>query len=754
MENHNYSNEKPEYTPNPDGPLPGPFPGPLPGPLPDPFPGPFPGPLPGPLPWPPDWWRCLRWTPISGRYEGDMTAPKPGRSALDMRIDIDPRYANSPVMNKVSGDFYTVYNFSWPGGRRFNWRVYRESWIIDAPNVRWSRCQVEITGSVRFWKGIHPVTDATITIPWSNGILGNAIVNFVETAGSSYAYSCNRTSDCFRNMTLEIDVCQSVNVAPLLPSYDTHWHNTRPSDLPQRTLTIEDAYREAGVCVTLNPTNTVINDSAPGFATWSPAELHDAMETNFSQITSGWPKWHMWGLLAGTFDNSGVGGIMFDAAAAFGGAGEPPERQGFAVFRNHTWFNNLVAGAPATQDQAWAMRHFLYTYVHEAGHAFNFLHSWNKSRPDSLSWMNYDWRYDSLPGNNSGDFWSKFRMRFDDDELIHMRHGDRASVIMGGDPWASGGHLESPAGAMQMSDGQAPVELLLRSKEYFEFMEPVSIELRLRNTLEDIPLELDTQLSPEFGSTIIYIQRPGGQILEYAPIFCKLATPQLQMLQPTNTKTEGADRYSQNIFLSYGSYGFYFAEPGDYRVRVVYQGAGDMLITSNTLSVRIGRPFSKEEDRLAQDYFTYPVGMALYLDGSQSPFLESGMNVLQTVADQFKDTAVGAKAAITVANSVGHSFYRVQEKAKKSALVQTHKADPRQALKLTAPALAFYNRQKTKAFNLPHHELVRSRAELLVQTGDNAKARQELAALRKELKARAVNESVLNAIEAYEKKIK
>jgi hypothetical protein len=731
MEDFDYFIEQPGFTPDPDSPLPE-----------------------RRLLWPPDWWRCLRLTPISGRYEGEMTAPNAGRSALDLRIDIDPRYRNSPVMNRVSGDFYTVYIFSWPGGRRFTWRVYRESWIIDVPAVRWSRCQVEITGRVRFWKGTHPITDATITIPWSHGALGNATVNFVETAGSSYAYSCHRTSDCFRNMTLEIDVCQSVNAAPLLPTYDTHWHNTRPADLPQRTLTVEEAYREAGVCVTLNPTHTVINDSAPGFATWSPAELHDAMETNFSQFPGGWPKWQMWGLLAGTFDNSGVGGIMFDAAATFGGAGEPPERQGFAVFRNHTWFNNLVDGAPANQDQAWAMRHFLYTYVHEAGHAFNFLHSWNKGRADSLSWMNYDWRYDSLPGNNPGDFWSAFRMRFDDEELIHMRHGDRASVIMGGDPWASGGHLESPAEAMQMSDDQAPVELLLRSKGYFDFMEPVSIELRLRNKLDDLPMELDTQLSPEFGSTIIYIQRPGGQILEYAPIFCKLATPELRTLQPADTSTEGADRYSQNIFLSYGSYGFYFDEPGDYRVRAVYQGAGDMLITSNTLTVRVGRPFTRDEDRMAQDYFTYPVGMSLYLDGSQSPFLEAGMNVLQSVAEQFKDSAVGAKAATTLANSVGRSFYRVLEKARKPALVQTHKADPQRALKLTAPALAFYKRQKAKAFNLPHHELAQSRAELLVQTGDKDAAKQELATLRKDLKAREVNAAVLEAIEADEKKIK
>ena len=102
---------------------------------------------------------------------------------------------------------------------------------------------------------------------------------------------------------------------------------------------------------------------------------------------------------------------MFDAPAEFGGSGKGPGRQGFAVFRDHDWFKDLVA-SPQTQKQKQAMRHFLYTWVHEAGHAFNFLHSWDKARPDSLSWMNYDWRYDQRNGANT--FWRSFRFRFDE----------------------------------------------------------------------------------------------------------------------------------------------------------------------------------------------------------------------------------------------------------------------------------------------------------------------------------------------------
>lgn len=746
------------YTPNPEpGPIPGPFPGPIPNPIPDPIPGPLPGPIPTnpfpniPFPWPPDWWRCLRRGPVSGRYDGEMTAPTAGAFALDLRVDIDLRYANSPVMDRVSGDNYQVYHIRFPGRQRFSWRVYRESWIIDDPTVTWFRCRVEISGTVRYWKGVHPVTTAVITIPWGTfTAAGPAEVTFTETGGSTISYSCARKSDSFRDMNMEIDVCTSTDIAPMLPSYDTLWHNNRPADTPQRTLTIEESYREAGVSVTIDPAHTVVDDSAAGFATWSPAELHDAMEVHYSQYSGAWPNWKMWGFLAGTFDNSGVGGIMFDAAAAYGGAGEAPERQGYAVFRNHSWFTNLVAGAPANQDQAYAMRHYLYTFVHEAGHAFNLLHSWNKSRPDALSWMNYDWKYDQRNGADA--FWGNFYFRFDDEELIHIRHGDRAAVIMGGDPWASGGHMEAPAYLDSTMEGDVPIELLIRSKDFFEFMEPVEIELRLRNLLHDLPLTLDTHLNPEFGGVLIIIRRPDGNTLEFAPIMCKLAIPEWKTLQPVSPSMEGADRYSELVPLSYGTYGFYFNQPGEYLVRAVYQGAGDVLITSNLHRIRIGTPMSKEEDRLAQDMFSHAVGLSMYLNGSRSPFLTKGMDVLQEVAERRAETALGIRAARIVAHSYSRPFYRIED-VQNPTLVRAFDAEPEKALALTASALKYYHAHPSKDLNIAYHALVKSRSSLLVATDQKAAAKKEVTTLIKDLGNRDVNQVVLDDIKAFQESI-
>jgi len=622
---------------------------------------------------------------------------------------------------------------------------------------------VTITGVVRWWRGIHPETNLRVHIPWGSfTAAGPAEVTFSYTDGTTQAFSCTRRSDAFRDLNLEVDVVQSASSGIVLPSYDTHAHPTRPAGLPQRLLTVEETYREAGVNVTLRTDRTIIDDSAGDFQSWSEAELHDAMETHFSQIGGGWPRWEMWGLLAGEFDNSGVGGIMFDAAAAYGGAGEPPERQGFAVFRNHPWFDGLPAGPPANQTEAEALRKFLYTWVHEAGHAFNFLHSWNKNRPDSLSWMNYDWRYDNQNGPDS--FWSNFMLRFDDEELIHLRHGDRASVIMGGDPWASGGHTETPPGAdyleaspgaLSQIEGTAPLELLIRSSGYYAFMEPVAIELRLRNLLPDLPLTVDTQLNPSFGGVILFLKRPDGRIVEYEPIMCKLAEPRLHTLKPFNG-IEGTDRYSENVFLSYGRYGFYFDMPGDYLVRALYQGPGDMLIPSNIHRIRVGHPTTKEEDRLAQNFFTYNVGMSLYLGGSQSPHLQKGMDTLREVTDRYKGSLLGAKVATVLAESQARPFFRIEEKDDERVLVQSHKPELEEALKLTEEPLSVYKQtegREARALNLAYHRLVKNRAAYLIAADQKSEAKKEVAELRNDLSKRGVNKSVLNEIKDFEEKL-
>lgn len=729
------------YFPVPHSPAPIPFP---PGHVhhghhlaePSAFPQHFAFPEPTAIPWPDDWWTCWRSAPVSGRYEGDQAGGGLIGNALDLRLDVDPRAnAESPVMNKVSGDFYSKRTVR-SGGRAAVVKTYVESWIVDTPTVTMTRSSARITGAVRYWKGVHPPTAVEIVVSWSHGAITGAVATFTTGGTAGQPYACAYRSDSFRDVNLELDYCTSVDVEPKVPVYGSHSHNNRPADLPERSMTIESAYRDAGIAVTVDPAHTVINDSAPGFASWNVAELHDAMETSFSKFTSGWPAWNLWGVQAGRFDSAGVGGIMFDAAAGFGGSGEGPERQGFAVFRNHSWFANLVSGPPANQNQAWAMRHFLYTWVHEAGHAFNFLHAWDKARPDSLSWMNYDWKYDQRNGADS--FWGNFRFRFDDDELLHMRHGDRASVIMGGDPWASGGHLESPPGAMTVSGPGSDLELTLSSKPHFDFMEPVSVEFRLRN-VSDVPLVVDGRLDPRYGNTSVYVQKPNGTIVLHESVVCFYGLPEPVTLAPAaGDGAQGNDRYSQLVQLAYSTAGFTFNEPGQYLVRAVYETEG-VVQASSTLPLRVGFPVTKEEDRFAPEFFTRAVGLTLAFEGSMSPFLAKGLETLGEAAERFSGEPLGAKSATAVAQSVGDDFFRRKE----DKMVKHHSADPERALALTEPALAGFQKGAPAAANLDYRNLVELRTALHVKADDAAAAKSEVETLAKDLDKRGANRNVL-----------
>ena len=686
--------------------------------------------------------------PVSGSYRGLRSGSGSAVERLDLRIDVDSRIAQGPVLNRESGDVFRIDKVAMPGKPPKETEVYLESWIVENPSMKSDSDATVITGVVRYWKATHPKTTATIRIPASPAG-APAQVTLARQASPPASYDCAPAGIFFRAVNLEVDVCKSVNKEPVLTSYSTHSLPQRPPGTPDRLLTVERTYGEAGVQMTIRAAaRSVVDDSDPRFESWSDAELHNAMERHFSQYKGAWPQWELWGLLAGAYDDELVGGIMFDYAAADSGPKNSPERQGFAVFRKHFWFDSLVAN-PKTGAELEAARRFVWVFTHEAGHAFNLLHSFDKQRPDALSWMNYVENYDSIHGD--GSYWKAFPFRFDDEELIHIRHGSRSSVIMGGDPWGQGGQAESPPGAeafdvppaaMTSVSGDVPLEILVRSQPYFEFLEPVSIELRARNLL-DVPVDVSATLHPEFGRVSLFVKRPDGRLVEYLPITCKIAKDRTITLSPAGAEDD-SDRHSRSVFVSYGRYGFYFDEPGQYSVRALYHGPGNMVIPSNVQRLRVGYPKSAEADRKAQDYFSYQAGASLYLGGSHSDYLSSGMQTLLGFVDSDKGSLAAAKTAARIALGVGRPFHDVNAER---ALHLATKGDAKSALKLTDAALAVFRRNPCRDLNIALERCVRARADLLQRTGDTERARDELTALARELAKAGVKPGVIDRIQ-------
>jgi hypothetical protein len=677
--------------------------------------------------------------PISGSYEGETTGPT-ARRYLVLRIDVDSRGPYSATMNCVSGDFFELARQppdEVPGGSR---RVYVGSWIVRRPEIVFSSSGMEITGEVDFWVYAPRRTFMQMHVD-STQVEPIATAVFRDAVGSEIKYVCKKASDCFREVSLEVDICESVStLTPRLPEYEIYSHSERPPDVGNRILTLQGAYREAGVCIILVGDPDVIDDAPRGSNLWSAAELHHAMEHYFAGYSGEWAAWRAWGIIATRFEIPEVGGLMFDSSAATGGAGLPPERQGLAVFGQHWWFRLQTTAPSKNDDEAAANRKFLWTWVHELGHVLNLVHP---NHTGDLTWMNYDWRYEA--DSSRGSFWRKFRFCFADDELLHIRHGNRSSVIMGGD-LASGDHAAADRTIDSGLDnrGISPIGFLVRSKQYFSFMEPVFVELRIRN-LTPTPVEVDTRLRPDFGLVDLMIERPDGCRTRYSTPMHLDSEPALKMLQPTGPMTDGSDRHSEYVFLSYGSKGFYFDVPGEYFVKAAYYGCGGMATVSNRHRVVVGAPSSTVEDRLSQNWFSSSMGMILYLQGSPSPFLSKGVDLLNEVMERFPGSMIAVVAAEALARTAGMDLFEI-DRGSSPALRRIHSADTTRAVEILDQAIRFFKQARSRHFNIPYHRMARRLSDYKRIAGDERGARSVLRELGKDLEARGVRKQVISDI--------
>jgi hypothetical protein len=135
-----------------------------------------------------------------------------------------------------------------------------------------------------------------------------------------------------------------------------------PDDLQDRQLDYAGAFADAGINLSVSQFGDPVKIDASGLdGRWTDEELHAAMVANFAHHRDD-PQWRLYLLFATEYVNPGVLGIMFDSDDA-------SPRQGSAVFANHP----MLAGQGAARD-----RDYLFTVVHELGHAFNLLHSFQK----------------------------------------------------------------------------------------------------------------------------------------------------------------------------------------------------------------------------------------------------------------------------------------------------------------------------------------------------------------------------------------
>lgn len=409
-----------------------------------------------------------------------------------------------------------------------------------------------------------------------------------------------------RRLTIEVD---GVRAMPFFDSY---------SNRVSQTVSIKSAFASAGfdVRVIVDPFATSVSrdNERRGF---THAEIHRAMTTLRNAPATGRMQVHVFvaTYMAGK-NGRGVLGVMYDFGAD--DLNRKP-REGVAVFGRHPMLSD--PRIPLNDRR----REFVYTIVHETGHALNLLHSFDKGRPASLSWMNYPHLY-PLGGEAGGDhdgtgeFWNAFGEAFDELELLHLRHATPREIASGGLPF--GVYEEGPSSLYQGGTanprltqlGSNPLRqtpnlniAVTAPKRHYHLGEPVFVELAVAG--RDRAVRIPDALDPSEGFTRFVIERPDGTRERYAPPM------RLCLRAPSRTLTPGTEsQRSHPIPLFLGASGPVFRTPGRYRIWAELAGVdGSRVAFADPYDLTVVAP-DLETQMFAETLWSTPGAMqALYL---------------------------------------------------------------------------------------------------------------------------------------------
>jgi hypothetical protein len=460
-----------------------------------------------------------------GRYEGSG-------GGLSVVLRVDAGGSGIISADLFQGSDYLTSTRTRPGPR------------VDSANGTWAAefsAEQAPTGS-----GTVPGTISLAPVDEMAGALRLTVQPDLDVAGLAAGrkaeFTVARRSAELRELGLETETEQGVEVP-------------RPVDFDGAGIDEQECFRRAGFAVSVVGAATAIPRQAEP---WDRSRLftllHDTMTASARANLSS-AAWRLHLLLLSSCSQTGLAGIMFDAAGLL-------PRQGCAVFLD-------TVRRYAAQHEEDPDRNAIRTIVHELGHALNLAHRFEEGvgRADSTSFMNYPYRF--VPGGADA-YWAAFRFAFDSDELDFLRHAPLGAVMPGTAGfhsvayWTGHGWLPpaSPAPASVLVLGLK----LPPAGPTFVLGQPVFLEVVLEN-VGDTPVTFASEpLDLKAGPLRVFVRpRPHEESdrVEFR-VFVPLA---MGCVEPDEPVTLAAhDLLSNNVNIGFGARGSTFDSAGIYQV--------------------------------------------------------------------------------------------------------------------------------------------------------------------------------------------
>ena len=442
-------------------------------------------------------------------------------------------------------------------------------------------------------------------------------------------------SPYFRAAEIEWD---TVEGATRVTQINTGDHPNRPSALRVGPLSFIEVFSRAGVDLKRSAGDSVVPislsnpDAVEGGEKWSDFELNEAMKTHWSHHAQSRAEWAMWLLFAGLHEASDTRGIMFDSKGIY-------KRQGAAVF-NDWWLDDRETMNFENRDAHIRRRRFV-TACHETGHCFDLIHSWEKAasgwwplggEPFAASFMNNP---ENAPDTRQ--FFRDFEYRFSNQELKFIRHAPMDFIEMGGMLYGDN-FADRLMDSLPRDSKPWLLEATVRRRtKVFDFLEPVMLDLRLTNQ-SDRPQVVDENLFHEGRNLNVAIRRSANVSVMLRPFVIRCLAPKWRVLHP-------GESLNHTAIVSAGIDGWLISEPGPYQVRVALN-AGTAQALADPLILRVATPTCRDEENIAQDFFTDDIGRALAFGGAAEG--TQAYATLEKIIDRFGESRVARQAQLAL----------------------------------------------------------------------------------------------------------